>query len=249
MQQLLRNCVILCLLIAAPARATDLTIFAAASLQTALDRIAADWSAASGDKVTPVYDGSARLARQIAAGAPADIFVSASPDWMDFLATQDAIDPATRRDILGNALVLIAPADADFSDPLADLAGRLGTEKLAMATVDSVPAGIYGKAALTSLGLWLSVEPQVVQTDNVRGALALVALGEAAMGIVYASDAKAEPRVHVIASFDAATHPPIIYPAALTRSATTGAQAFLDYLSAPPAQAVFAAEGFTVAPQ
>lgn len=249
MRNLTRPFTLLCLLAATPATADDITVFAAASLQTALDRVAADWAADTGNRVIAVYDGSGRLARQIAQGAPADIFISASPDWMDSLEIDKTIVPSSRRDILGNALVLIAPAGATIADPLADLMARLGDGKLAMGNVDTVPAGVYGKAALTSLGLWEAVAPHVAQTDSVRAALALVSLGEASMGIVYASDAMADKGVQVIAIFPDESHPPIIYPAALTGDAGPAAQAFLDYLSTPLARAVFVAEGFAGAPK
>ena len=242
-------CVILSVLAATPSGAARITVYAAASLQTALDRVAADWAGATGDTVIPVYDGSARLARQIVAGAPADIYISASPEWMDFAEAQGAVAADTRRDILGNTLVLIAPANRVLTDPLVNLAAGLDDRPLAMGNVDTVPAGIYGKAALTSLGQWDAVAPRVVQTGNVRVALALVALGEAGLGIVYASDARVEPRVRIVATFAADSHPPIIYPAALTAEANPAARAFLDYLTTPPAQAVFVAEGFTGAPE
>lgn len=244
-----RLCLVIALFVATPLRAADITVFAAASLQTALDRVAADWSAATGDTVTPVYDGSGRLARQIVQGAPADIFISASVEWMDELDAQQVLRPGSRRDILGNTLVLIAPVGSPQGDPLGDLLTSLGDGKLAIGNVDSVPAGQYGKAALTSLGQWDQVAPQIVQTDNVRVALALVSLGEAALGIVYASDAQADPGVQIVDTFAADSHPPIIYPAALTHDADPAALAFLDYLTTPPAQAVFIAEGFIGAPK
>ncbi len=232
-------------LAAAPAAAADrITVFAAASLKTALDRIAADWE---GAEVVLSYAGSSALARQIEAGAPADIFISASPDWMDALAGQGLIRPETRVDLLGNSLVLVrhgagaAPVEigADF-----DLLAALGDGRLAMALVDAVPAGIYGREALTALGFWDSVAARVAQADNVRAALALVALGEAPLGIVYATDARAEPRVSVAAVFPADAHAPIVYPAALTAEADPDSAGFLAYLQSEAARAVFAAEGF-----
>jgi molybdate transport system substrate-binding protein len=236
------------LLIPVPAMADDITVFAAASLKTALDQVAADWQATTGDQVTLVYGGSPAMARQIEQGAPADIFIAASTDWMDYVVDAGLMQPGSRRDILGNALVLIGPAGARpvALSPDADLAALLGDGKLSMALVDSVPAGQYGKAALVTLGLWDGVAGQVAQAENVRAALALVAQGEAALGVVYASDAVAEPRVTVMATFAADTHPPIVYPAALTVEADPAALAFLDGLSAPKAQAIFAANGFTL---
>lgn len=229
---------------AGAATADRLTVFAAASLKTVLEEIAADFTERTGHDVTLSVAGSAVLARQILAGAPADMFVSANPAWMDAVA--DDLVPNTRRDLLGNHLVLIAPAP---SDPVAlDAAAfrsRLEAGPLALALVDSIPAGIYGKAALEAHDLWAQVADQTAQTDNVRAALALVALGEAPLGIVYATDAKADPRVSVVARFDPASHPPIRYPvAALTDSEAT--RAFLAFLST--ADATFAAHGFEVLP-
>ncbi len=236
-------------LAALPAQAAEIRVFAAASLRSALDRVAADHEAATGDDVTISYAGSGTLARQILLGAPADIFVSANTGWMDEVAKAGLIAGDRRRDILGNRLVLIAHEAMEETaiGPDLDLSGMLGDGRLAMALVDSVPAGQYGKAALEYLGLWDSVAPAVAQADNVRAALALVATGEAPLGIVYATDARAEPQVRVIGTFPEESHPPITYPAALLDSAADEADlAFFDALSAPSAAAIFAAEGFTV---
>ena len=234
--------------LAPAAHADEITIFAAASLKTALDQIAANWQAAQGDTVVISYAGSSQLAKQIQQGAPADLFISASTSWMDAVQDTGNIDPATRRDLLGNTLVLVGtgkPAEA----PIADLPALLGEGKLAMALVDSVPAGQYGKESLTSLGLWGKVESHVAQADNVRAALKLVATGEAPYGIVYGSDAVAEPGVGVVATFPADSHKPITYPAAVTANADTPqAAAFLDSLSQDPAKSVFVSQGFTVRP-
>ncbi|MDF3852738.1 molybdate ABC transporter substrate-binding protein [Paracoccus pantotrophus] len=232
--------------LAPAAQADEITIFAAASLKDALDEIAADWQASHGDTVVISYAGSSQLAKQIQEGAPADLFISASAAWMDAVQDSGDIDPATRRDLLGNTLVLVGtgkPAEAAVTE----LPGLLGDGKLAMAMVDSVPAGQYGKAALTALGLWEQVEGQVAQADNVRAALKLVATGEAPLGIVYGSDAVAEPGVGVVATFPADSHEQITYPAAVTRAADTPqAAAFLDSLSQEPARSVFESQGFTV---
>lgn len=238
------------------ARAAEITVFAAASLKTALDQIAADWQTLTGTTVVIAYDGSAKLARQIEQGAPADIYISASQNWMDALAEQDLIRSATRRDILGNALILVAAGQGAAPVDIAqgfDLKGLLGEGKLSMGTVDAVPAGQYGKQALLTLGVWEAVQPSVVQSDNVRAALALVATGEAAYGIVYASDAVADTengdRVTVVGRFPDGSHAPIVYPAALlTTSVHPEAQAFLDALSAEAAQSVFTRQGFAVLP-
>lgn len=223
----------------------EVTVFAAATLKTALDEIATGYSAGTGTAVTLSYAGTPALARQIEQGAPADVFISASVDWMDALAAKGLIQPDSRRDLLGNRLVLIGPTGA-APLVLEDLAARLGEGRLAMALVDAVPSGQYGKAALESLGLWEAVAPSVVQSENVRAALHLVALGEAALGIVYASDAVAEPRVTVLATFPETSHPRIIFPAALTLTASPEAAAFLDHLDSPEAAEVFAANGFLV---
>ncbi len=235
---------------ALPAGAAEVTVFAAASLKTALDRIAATWSTETGNTVSASYAGTPQLAKQIEAGAPADLFLSASKSWMDELSDKGLIVPDTRRDLLGNTLVLVASgkdaAPVKFENGV-DLAGLLGDGKLAMAMVDSVPAGQYGKEALTSLGIWDAVAPKVAQSENVRAALALVAAGEAPYGIVYASDAVAEPGVTVVGTFPEDSHKPIVYPAALTASGTKPeAAAFLDYLSSDAAMSVFEGEGFIV---
>lgn len=235
---------------AAPVRAEEVMVFAAASMANALAEIETGFEAATGHDLIVSLAGSSALARQIQQGAPADIFISASPDWMDVLEADGLLEPATRFDLLANTLVLIA------SDPTAapvqigadlDLAGLLADGRLAMALVDSVPAGVYGKAALDSLGLWSSVEAQVAQADNVRAALAFVATGEAPLGIVYATDAAASPDVKVIGIFPTQTHPPIVYPAADLANRDTGAEtAFLDYLRGPDARAAFERQGFVV---
>lgn len=240
--------VLICLVVASgAARADRLTLFAAASTKTAIDSVAAAWRDHSGHDLIAVYGGSSALARQIAAGAPADAFLSANAAWMDDLAGRGLLADGTRRALLGNRLVIIAHPEAPTLDDLQRLA-ELPPAPFAMALVDAVPAGIYGKAALTALGLWQALAPQIVQTDNVRAALALVALGEAPFGLVYATDARAEPRVRVVAQLPEDSHPPIIYPIAAVRGGNEAlASAFLNYLGGPEARAIFAAQGF-VAP-
>ena len=230
------------------AQAAEVTVFAAASLKTALDAIAADWQAATGNTAVIAYEGSSKLARQIEAGAPAQLFVSAAENWMDVLQDKGLIVADSRRDLLGNSLVLVAHGKAApvALGPDTDLHGLLAGGKLAMALVDAVPAGQYGHQALTTLGLWDDVAADVVQADNVRAALHLVARGEAPYGIVYASDAVAEPGVSVVARFPPESHSPIRYPAALIAPATPEAQALLDYLASPAAAQIFAAQGFSV---
>jgi len=236
--------------LAPAARAEDVVVFAAASLKNALDEVAADWGEASGDSATISYAGSSALAKQIESGAPADVFFSADLAWMDYLEERHLIDTGTRRSLLGNSIVLIASGEDAAPIAIApgfDLAGALGDGRLAMANVDSVPAGRYGKAALESLGVWGSVADKVAQADNVRAALALVALGEAPLGIVYATDAGAEDQVTVVGTFPDDSHPPIVYPVARTAASTSDAtETFLDYLATPEARAVFEAWGFTV---
>lgn len=234
--------------------AEEITVFAAASLKNALDQIAADWQIATGNTVVIAYDGSAKLAKQIEQGAPADLFISASGAWMDVLSEQQLIRGETRKDILGNTLILVAAGQGAAPVEITqgfDLKGLLGDGKLSMGTVESVPAGQYGKQALENLGVWASIQANVAQSDNVRAALALVAMGEAPYGIVYASDAVADDasgdKVSVVGTFPADSHAPIVYPAAvLAASAKPEAQAFLDALSGDAAQAVFAAQGFTL---
>lgn len=234
-------------LLATPATAEDVTVFAAASLKNALDEVAAQFMQETGHDVTISYAGSNTLAKQIIAGAPADLFISASKEWMDLV--EDAGLVEKRADLLGNRLVLIehgAAQPVQISRDT-DLAGLLDGGKLAMALVDSVPAGQYGKAALEHLGLWDEVRADVAQTDNVRAALALVATGEAPLGIVYATDAAAEDGVTMVAEFPSGSHPPITYPAALLTGASDDAdQAFHDALSGSAAAAAFERHGFTV---
>lgn len=240
----------LALILSAQAASAEVTVFAAASLKTALDQIAQDWTSETGTTVTLSYGGTPALAKQIAEGAPADLFVSASVAWMDDLEAKALIRTETRRDLIGNSLILVAHGEAApvTIDATLDLAALLDGGKLSMALVDAVPAGQYGKEALESLGLWAAVEPSVVQSENVRAALKLVALGEAPLGIVYASDSIAEPGVTVIGTFPKDSHQPIVYPAALTLTAGDDAAAFLDHLFSPAAQAVFQANGFAPLP-
>ena len=241
-----------CVMAATTVRAAtdDITVFAAASLKTAMDTIAADWTAATGHTAAVSLGGSSELARQIQQGAPADVFVSANPEWMDLLEADGLVVSGSRFDLLGNRLVLIAhdrdAAPVDIA-PGFDLAGLLGEDRLAMAMVDAVPAGIYGKAALTSLGVWDAVALHVAQASNVRAALAYVAAGEAPFGIVYATDAVAEHRVSVVGTFPETSHPPIVYPAAaVTTGDSSLAADFLTYLRGEAARDVFLKQGFTV---
>ena len=227
-----------------------ITIFAAASLGKALGEITEEFERATGIKADLSLAGSSLLARQLQYGAPADVFISANSAWMDWAEETELILPQSRVDLLSNRLVLIAPVDAaetlDLSDKAALLA-VLSDGPLAMALIDAVPAGIYGKAALQTLDLWDDFSAHVAQTDNVQSALTLVAQGAAPLGIVYETDAKASAQVQILVHLPRESHPPIIYPAAAT---TTGQQqaslAFLSFLQGEIAQAIFVGQGFDV---
>jgi molybdate transport system substrate-binding protein len=232
------------LVLAAPAAAQEVTVFAAASLKTALDEVAEGWREATGGTAAISYAGSSVLARQIEAGAQADVFISANVEWMDVLEGRGLLAPGTRVDLLGNELVVIAHGEAPCI-AIGDLPEALGDERLAMALYNAVPAGIYGREALTSLGLWDALSGHVAQSDNVRAALALVAMGEAPYGIVYATDAAAEPDVTVVARFPPGSHPDIVYPAAATADGDAeAAHAFLEFLQGAEAGAAFQRHGF-----
>lgn len=224
-------------------------VLAAASLQESLTAAADSWAKSGHPKPVISFAASSALARQVAAGAPADLFVSADEPWMDDVARRGLIVPETRVSFLGNTLVIVAPvasrARADIRNPK-QLAALLGAGALAMADVESVPAGKYGKAALTALGIWDRVSPQVVRAENVRAALALVERGAAPFGIVYATDARASKAVRVIATFPASSHPPITYPIARLRASTNPqGEAFRRYLISARGKAIFARYGFS----
>lgn len=235
------------------ARAQDdagLTVFAAASLKEALDEAAAAYRKQTGVPVRVSYAASSALARQIEQGAPADVFFSADLEWMDYLQQRNRLDVATRRSLLGNRLVLIAPraskARVDLKRP-ATLLAALGDGRLAVGQTRTVPAGKYAKASLESLSLWNGVRPRLAESESVRAALMLVARGETPLGIVYASDAKAEPGVRVVATFPEDSHPPIVYPVAALRGARAAqATRFVQWLASPDADALFTKRGFAV---
>jgi molybdate transport system substrate-binding protein len=232
----------LCLVLL-PAGAHAQLVFAAASLKNALDEVAA----AAPAKPVISYGASSALARQIESGAPADVFISADLDWMDYVEKKGLIVAGTRKNLLGNRLVLIAPAKQPVHvtlGPGVDL--RLGRGRMALAEPNSVPAGKYAKAAFQKLGVWDQVASKVAPADNVRAALLLVARGEAPLGVVYQTDAKAEPSVMVAGVFPADSHPPIVYPAAALKGARNSAGAFLELLSSPQARQVFEKHGFAV---
>jgi len=231
---------------AAPAAAQNLTVFAAASLKDALDEIVHGY--APNAKIVVSYAASSTLAKQIENAAPADLFISADLDWMDYLETRKLIDSGSRINLLRNRLVIIAPADSRATlaiKPGFGLAEALGNGRLAMANPDSVPAGKYGKAALQSLGVWQTIAAKVAPAANVRAALALVSRGEAPFGVVYKTDAIVDNKVKIVGEFPDGSHPPIVYPAAVVAaSKNPQAQVFLDHLGSAFARAVFAKYGF-----
>ncbi len=235
-----------------PAAAQDrtLTVFAAASIKNALDDINAAFTKATGIKVVASYAASSALARQIENGAPADMFVSADLKWMDYLAEKKAIKPDTRSNLLGNRLVLIAPKDSGVGNVTIgqgfDLARLAGDGRIATGDVKAVPVGVYAKAALEKLGAWAAAEPRFAMADNVRAALLLVSRGEAALGIVYETDAKVEPGVKIVGSFPEGSHPPITYPVAATANAKTDVAGYLEFLRGKAAREIFEKYGFTI---
>jgi molybdate transport system substrate-binding protein len=228
----------------------SVTVFAAASVKDALDALAQRFEAQSGSKLVVSYAATSALARQIEKGAPADVFISADLDWMDYVEQRKLIRAGSRVNLLSNRLVLIAPADSKTSlviVPNFALASALSDGRLAMADPDSVPAGKYGKAALEALGVWSGVAPKVARAENVRAALLLVARGEAPFGIVYSTDAVAERQVRVVGTFAANLHPPIVYPAAiLAESKSTAAEPLMRFLRSNDARTVWQKFGFTV---
>jgi len=234
----------------ASAQTRDVVVFAAASLKNALDDAAAVWMRDTGRRVVASYAASNALAKQIEAGAPADIFFSADLDWMDYAASKGLIRPESRISLLGNSLVLIASKDSAMQvelKPGLDLAALLGSQRLAMGHVNAVPAGKYGKAALEHLGAWAGVKDKVAQTENVRAALLLVSRGEAPLGVVYKTDAISDPNVTIVATFPEGSHPPIVYPVALTKdSAHPDAAALLAFLRSDKARPFFEKQGFTL---
>ncbi|GAK71250.1 molybdate ABC transporter substrate-binding protein [Agrobacterium rubi TR3 = NBRC 13261] len=226
------------------------TVFAAASMKNALDAANAEWAKETSNEATVSYAASSALAKQIEAGAPADLFISADLAWMDYVAGKKLIKDDTRTDLLGNRLVLVAPADkatpVDIKQGF-DLAKLVGDGKLAMGAVDSVPAGKYGKAALEKLGVWSSVEAKVAGAESVRAALVLVSRGEAPYGIVYQTDAAADPGVKIVGTFPQDSHEPIIYPVAiLSESKSPAAAAYLEFLKSAKAAPFFEKQGFTI---
>ncbi|MCJ2062181.1 molybdate ABC transporter substrate-binding protein [Methylobacterium sp. J-088] len=253
MRSLIRTGLVAALLLApGVVQAADTaTVFAAASLKNALDNAGKAFTAQSGVELKASYAASSALARQIESGAPADLFASADLEWMDYLAKKNLIRQDTRVNLLGNRLVLIAPADAKENavafTPEA-IAAALGPDgRLATGEVNSVPIGKYAKVAFEKLGLWAGIQSRLAQGDNVRAALLLVSRGEAPLGVVYESDAKSDPKVKVVGVFPADSHPPVVYPFAVTADAKgDGAKRFLDYLRSAAAKPFFEAQGFNI---
>ncbi len=232
------------------AQEKTITVFAAASMKNALDDVDNSFTKQSGIKVVASYAASSALMKQIEQGAPADVFLSADVDWMDYGAKRNLIKNDTRIDLLGNRLVLIAPKDSKIDHvtiaPGFDLAGLAGNGRIATGDVRAVPVGLYAKAALEKLGVWASVEAKMAMAENVRAALVLVARGEAPLGIVYETDAKVDPGVKIVGVFPEDSHPPIIYPVALTKDARPDAAQYLNFLRSADAKAIFERYGFRV---
>lgn len=233
----------------AAAQETTLTAFAAASMKNALDDVNKAYTAKTGVKIVPSYAASSALAKQIEQGAPADVFISADTAWMDYVSNKKAINEPTRVNLLGNSIVLIAPKDSKIDkvtiDQGFDLAKLAGDGKVVTGDVKAVPVGKYAKAALEKLGAWSAVEPKMAMAENVRAALALVARNEAALGIVYSTDAKVEPGVKIVGTFPASSHPPIVYPVAATSTAHKGTDDYLAFLRSSEAKAIFEKYGFS----
>jgi molybdate transport system substrate-binding protein len=234
-----------------PALAQDksLTVFAAASMKNALDDINAAYTAKTGVKVTASYAASSVLAKQIENGAPADVFVSADTDWMDYAIGKKNINEPTRVNLLGNSIVLIAPKESRLDNVKIgqgfDLAKLAGDGRIATGDVKSVPVGKYAKAALEKLGSWTAAEPKFAMAESVRAALTLVSRGEAPLGIVYATDAKVDPGVKIIGTFPAESHPAIIYPIAATTTAKTEATDYLAFMKTTASKTILEKYGFT----
>ena len=250
MHRLVKLLAFFVVLLAAPAVAQDkgLTVFAAASMKNALDDIDAAYTAKTGASITVSYAASSALAKQIEQGAPADVFISADTDWMEYVVSRNTINAPTRVDLLGNSIVLIAPKDSKIDDvkigPGFDLAKLAGDGRIATGDVKAVPVGKYAKAALEKLGAWQTAQPKFAMADSVRAALTLVARGEASLGIVYATDARIEPGVKIVGTFPVDSHPAIVYPVAATTTAKPQASDYLAFLRSAVAKSIFEKYGF-----
>lgn len=240
------------LLISATATAEEkLTLFAAASLTNVLTELDAQYEKATGIKVIHSFAASSALAKQIENGAPADVFISADLKWMNYLQDKSLINKATRKNLLGNRLVLIAPKAKTFDvrfDNTFDLS-KAFDGRFCTGDVESVPIGIYAKEALTNLGWWKDIKSRVVGTQDVRGALAFVERGECLTGIVYETDAKASSKVDLVGIFPETTHSPVVYPVAAIANGKNITQSYLTYLQSPDALNVFKKYGFNVNPK
>lgn len=227
----------------------SIIVFAAASLTDALGEIDKGYTAKTGVEVKASFAASSALARQIESGAKAEVFFSADEEWMDYLAQRNLLQPKTRHDVVGNRLVMIAPADSTARidiKPGFSIANVLGDNgRLATGDPDSVPVGKYAQAALTKLGTWDAIAPRLVRAENVRAALAYVARGEAKLGIVYSTDAQAEKRVKVVGTFPENSHPPIRYPIAATTAATADGTKYVDFVRSKASQEIFKKYGFS----
>ncbi len=254
---LLGSCLLMLCTLAMPVHAADardqeLLVFAAASLTNALDEIGAAYTRQTQRPVKFSYAASSALARQLEAGARADVFFSADIEWMDYAQAHKLIDRSSRRNVLSNRLVLVAPADSRAELKIAPgfaLAAALGNGRLATGDPDTVPAGRYARSALMSLGVWNEVATRLVRADNVRSALAFIARGETPLGIVYETDARIEKRVRIVDFFPADSHPPVVYPVAMTAEARPSARQFIEFLQSAAAQQAFERYGFQTIPQ
>jgi molybdate transport system substrate-binding protein len=252
LRKLLGTCLLVLCTLATPVRGADapgqeLLVFAAASLTNALDEIGAAYMQQTRQRVKFSYAASSALARQLEAGARADVFFSADLEWMNYLQARKLIDRSTRRNVVSNRLVLVAPADSKIELKIAPgfaLAAALGDSRLATGDPDTVPVGRYARSALTSLGVWDDVADRLVRADNVRSALAFIARGETPLGIVYETDARIEKRVRIVDFFPADSHSPILYPVAVTAEARPAARQFVDFLQSAAAQQAFEKYGF-----
>ncbi|MDO9413418.1 MAG: molybdate ABC transporter substrate-binding protein [Pseudolabrys sp.] len=227
-----------------------ITVFAAASMKNALDDTNAAFTKATNIKVTASYAASSALAKQMESGAPADVFISADLNWMDYVAAKNLIKAGSRYNLLGNKLVLVSGKDSKIDNVKIeqgfDIARLAGDGRIAVADVKAVPAGLYAKAALEKVGAWAAAEPKLAQAENVRATLAFVARGETQIGIVYETDAKVEPNVKIAGFFPEGSYPPVVYPVAATTSAKPDAAKYLDFLRSSSAKAIFEKYGFSV---
>lgn len=235
------------------ASAQEIRVLAAASLSNVLDRLCQSWAAKGEPKCVTVYAASSALARQIENGAPGDVFISADEPWMKHVVDKKMVKVETQRALATNLLVIIAPADSKVAltpGPNFGIAAALGDGRLSLADPEAVPAGRYAREALTHFGVWDQVANRIARAENVRDAMAFVARSAAPLGIVYSTDAKVEPKVRIVAAFPEGSHPPVVYPMAVTANAKSPrAQAFLDFLMTSESQTTLADAGFGPPPK